>query len=122
MENIFSHFINSCNLFLDFLVQKHSFSKSQPRITPPECSIDFHKGSVIFSVIYEYGDFPWIRITSNGKDYSLDNIIKKKLPQYIIDRKKPSLSANEKVDFVLKKYSKVLQEHLGLFPMTSLTR
>lgn len=112
LENVFSHFIDSCNFYLDFLVQKYSFSKNQPKVTPPECSIDYQKGDVIFSVIYEYDDFPWIRVSNNSKESSLDTLLKKRWPKYVIDRKNASKDVNEKVDYVLKKYSDALQEHI----------
>lgn len=74
--------------------------------------MDYQKGDVIFSVNYEYGDFPWIRITNNGKDFSLDNLLKKRWPKCVIDRKRTPSGINEKVNFVLKKYSDALQEHI----------
>ncbi len=88
MDNVFSYFIKSCDECLGFLVQKYSYNMNEPDIMPPECLIEYRKEGIILNVIYEYGDFPWIRVTINGKDNSLDNIIKKKYPEYWINRKK----------------------------------
>jgi hypothetical protein len=109
----FIPFIESCEMFLGFLVKKHFFSKSEPRIMPPECWIEYRKSDIELDVIYEYGDYPWIRITINGKDNSLDNIIKKKWPNKAINRKKGPSDPDKRIVFALEKYSHVLQEHIS---------
>ena len=112
MNDAFKYFINSCIKFLDFLVQDYSFLKTKPKFTPPECSIEYRKDNIIFDVLYEYGDFPWIRVTINGKDDSLDRIVKKNWPVYTIKRKKNIKDPNEKIDTVLQQYSNVLLEYI----------
>lgn len=109
----FKPFIESCEKFLGFLVKKYSFSKSDPRIMPPECWIEYRKNDIDLDIIYEYGDYPWIRITINGKDNSLDNIIKKNWPKQAINRKKGPSDPCMRIDFALEKYSSVLQEHIS---------
>jgi len=109
----FTPFIESCEMLLAFLVEKHSFIKSEPKIMPPECWIDYRNGNMELDVIYEYGDYPWIRITINGKDNSLDNIIKKKWPKQVINRKKGPSEPEKRIAFALEKYSNVLQEHIS---------
>ena len=112
MFNVFSPFIKSCEVLLDFLVHKYSFSKLEPRIVPPECWIEYRKGDVVLDVIYEYGDFPWIRVTVKGKDNSLDNLIKKSWHEQPINRRKGPSEPDARVDFALKKYSDVLKQHI----------
>jgi len=112
---VFKPFTESCERFLGFLVRKYFFSKSEPRIMPPECWIEYRKSDIgiELDVIYEYGDYPWIRITINGKDNSLDSIIKKKWPNQAINRKKGPSDPCMRIDFALEKYSNVLQKHIS---------
>ena len=113
MNDAFCYFINSCSKFLDFLVQEHSFCKNQPKLKPPECCIEYRTHDFIVDVIYEYDDFPWMRLTINGKDISLDKVIKDNWPDYAINRKKGPTETEAKMDFVLGKYSKVIKDHLS---------
>lgn len=111
-NNAFTTFIESCENWLGFLVEQYSFSKSEPRIIPPECWIQYRNNDIELCIIYEYGDYPWIRVSVNGKDNSLDNIIKKKWPEQKLNRRKGPSDVVEKIDFVLKSYSIVLQKHV----------
>jgi len=110
--NAFSFFIKSCEFFLDFLVHEYSFSKSEPEIVPPECWIEYRKGDVVLDVIYEYSDFPWIRVTVKGEGNSLDAIIKKSWHGQPINRRKGPSEPDARVDFALEKYSDILKQHI----------
>lgn len=113
ISNVYSIFMTSCEIFLDFLVRDHSFIKSEPETMHMECWIVYRKDNIALYVIYEYGDFPWIRTTISGKDNSLDNIIRKNWPKQSINRKKGPSDPDKRIDFALEKYSKVLQEHIS---------
>lgn len=112
-SDAFRYFIKSSENFLDFLVCKYSFSKAAPGFAPPECWIEYKKDNVVLNVIYEYGDYPWIRLSLNGKDDSLDNFMKKNWHEQPIHRRKGPSDPNERVDFALKSYSGVLQQHIN---------
>lgn len=112
MNNPFSCFIDFCQNMLGFLVSEYSFKRNEPRIVPPECSIEYRKDNYIIDVIYEYGDFPWIRITIDGKENSLDNIIKKNWPEFIINRKKGPKEPEKRINTAIEQYSKALKKHV----------
>jgi len=111
MKDPFSVFIDSCSRLLDFLCLEYAFLKNEPNYMPPECSIEYRKGNCTIDVIYEYGDFPWIRVSIHGKENSLDNIIKKNWPSFTIDRKKGPKDPEERVNYIIEQYSKVLKDH-----------
>jgi len=112
VSDVFSYFIKSCDVYFEFLIREYNFSKAAPGISPPECWIEYRKGTVTLYVIYEYGDFPWIRVTVKGKDNSLDNIMKKNWNEQPIKRKKGPLEPNARVDFALTSYSDTLRRHV----------
>jgi hypothetical protein len=111
MKDPFSYFIDSCSNLLDFLCFEYSFLKNEPKVMPPECSIEYLRGNSAIDVIYEYGDFPWIRVSIQGKENSLDNIIKKNWPIFAINRKKGPKDPDERVDYIISRYARVLKDH-----------
>ena len=111
-DKIYSYFINSCEKYLRFLVDDFSYEKSEPEYNIPECSIRYKNKDVIIDVIYEYSDYPWIKIVNKGKQYSLDKLMKKHVPAFRIVRNNNSLNVDEKVEYILNTYADALKQVL----------
>ncbi len=111
MNQAFQFFLASCDSSLDFLITEHAFHKLDPDIYPPECSIRYKLGKLTIEVVYEYDDFPWIRISSTDGEFSLDSLIKRHCPRFRINRKR-RLGTDQKVSAALDKYSSALKEEL----------
>lgn len=112
IPEIFNYFLESCDKYLNYLVLHYAFNNSEPKLHPPECLIAYSKNNILLEVIYEYDDYPWIRLTISGKQNSLDNVIKEKFGGKPMNRRKGPSDPEKKIDFALKYYSEGLQQHI----------